>query len=134
MPLPTVDFLTWAIGVGANVESQADYAVDPAQAVGVSPGLARSALFNKSQRQSAFVTSTLAMLIAAVTNNAILDDGNQNEFWKNLWEALLGVAYFVDTGTVNALVVAAPCAFAQDKLTLLGSIPSLSFPFFVHML
>ena len=29
---------------------------------------------------------------------------------------------------------AAPGAFAQDKLTILGSVPSLGFPFFVHML
>ena len=35
---------------------------------------------------------------------------------------------------VGALAVGAPAAFAQDKLTILGSVPSLSFPFFVHML
>ncbi|TIU23020.1 MAG: sugar ABC transporter substrate-binding protein, partial [Mesorhizobium sp.] len=38
----------------------------------------------------------------------------------------------VATGT---LALAAPrLAFAQDKLTILGSVPSLGFPFFVHML
>ncbi len=35
---------------------------------------------------------------------------------------------------LGALAVAAPNAFAQDKLTILGSVPSLGFPFFVHML
>jgi hypothetical protein len=114
MALPTVDFLTWALGVGANVETQADYSTDPAQQVGVGPGLARSALFNKSQRQSALVTSTLAMLMASVTQNAILDDGDQEEFWKNLWAALLGVSYFVDTGTANHIVVAAPESLSFD--------------------
>ena len=34
---------------------------------------------------------------------------------------------------VGALIVASP-ALAQDKLVILGSVPSLGFPFFVHML
>ena len=42
--------------------------------------------------------------------------------------------FLISSVAVGALVVAAPNAFAQDKLTILGSIPSLSFPFFVHML
>ena len=42
--------------------------------------------------------------------------------------------FLISSVAVGALVVAAPGAFAQDKLTILGSIPSLSFPFFVHML
>ena len=101
MPLPEVDFLTWSIGAGNNAMSQANYATNPAQAVGSSVGIADPTLYNKSQRQSAFVTSTIAMLMAAVTGNAILDDGNQNEFWKNLWETFLAVGYFPDTGAVN---------------------------------
>ena len=35
---------------------------------------------------------------------------------------------------IGALAAAAPGAFAQDKLTILGSVPGLNFPFFVHML
>ena len=42
--------------------------------------------------------------------------------------------FLISSVAVGALVVAAPMAFAQDKLTILGSVPSLSFPFFVHML
>ena len=38
------------------------------------------------------------------------------------------------TAAVGALALGAPKAFAQDGLTILGSVPSLSFPFFVHML
>jgi inositol transport system substrate-binding protein len=34
----------------------------------------------------------------------------------------------------GALVFAAPAAFGQEAVTILGSVPSLSFPFFVHML
>ena len=42
--------------------------------------------------------------------------------------------FLISSVAVGALAVAAPMAFAQDKLTILGSVPSLSFPFFVHML
>lgn len=37
------------------------------------------------------------------------------------------------TAAIGALAIGAPAAFAQD-VTILGSVPSLSFPFFVHML
>jgi hypothetical protein len=114
MALPEVDFLTWSIGAGDNAMSQADYAVNPAQSSGVSVGLADPTLYNKAQRQSAFVTSTLAMLMAAVTNNPILDDGNVNEFWKNLWETFLAASFFDDTGSVNAWATAAPYGLAFD--------------------
>ena len=42
--------------------------------------------------------------------------------------------FLVSSVAFGALAVAAPGVFAQDKLTVLGSVPSLSFPFFVHML
>ena len=42
--------------------------------------------------------------------------------------------FLISSVAVGALVVAAPLAFAEDKLVVLGSVPSLSFPFFVHML
>lgn len=41
---------------------------------------------------------------------------------------------FLLSSAATALALGAPAAFAQDKLTILGSVPSLSFPFFVHML
>jgi len=42
--------------------------------------------------------------------------------------------FLISSVAVGALAAAAPGAFAQDKLTILGSIPNLAFPFFVHML
>lgn len=38
------------------------------------------------------------------------------------------------TTALGALALAAPVSFAQGQITILGSVPSLSFPFFVHML
>ncbi len=43
--------------------------------------------------------------------------------------------FLMSTVAIGAVAVAwKPGAFAQDQLTILGSVPSLSFPFFVHML
>ncbi|MER8408746.1 substrate-binding domain-containing protein [Mesorhizobium sp. M0185] len=43
--------------------------------------------------------------------------------------------FLLSSAAMAALALAAPqLAFAQDKLTILGSVPSLGFPFFVHML
>ena len=41
--------------------------------------------------------------------------------------------FLMSSAAVGALALG-PGAFAQDKLTILGSVPSLGFPFFVHML
>ncbi len=35
--------------------------------------------------------------------------------------------FLVSSVAVGALALGAPAAFAQDKLTILGSVPSLSF-------
>ncbi len=42
--------------------------------------------------------------------------------------------FLKSTVAAGALALAAPAAFGQETLTILGSVPSLSFPFFVHML
>ncbi|RUU19052.1 sugar ABC transporter substrate-binding protein, partial [Mesorhizobium sp. M6A.T.Ca.TU.002.02.2.1] len=43
--------------------------------------------------------------------------------------------FLLSSVAMSTLALAAPQpAFAQDKLTILGSVPSLGFPFFVHML
>ena len=42
--------------------------------------------------------------------------------------------FLISSVAVGALALGSAGAFAQDKLTILGSVPSLSFPFFVHML
>jgi ABC-type sugar transport system substrate-binding protein len=42
--------------------------------------------------------------------------------------------FLMTSVAAGAMVVAARTAFAEDKLTILGSVPNLGFPFFVHML
>lgn len=43
-------------------------------------------------------------------------------------------SFLTSSVALAALTAGAPAAFAQDRLTILGSVPSLGFPFFVHML
>ncbi len=43
-------------------------------------------------------------------------------------------SFLLSSTALAALALAAPAAFAQGEITILGSVPSLSFPFFVHML
>ena len=42
--------------------------------------------------------------------------------------------FLTSSAALAALAAGAPAAFAQDRLTILGSVPNLGFPFFVHML
>ncbi|MER9407030.1 substrate-binding domain-containing protein [Mesorhizobium caraganae] len=42
--------------------------------------------------------------------------------------------FLLSTVATGAMALAASSAFAADKLTILGSVPNLGFPFFVHML
>jgi len=43
-------------------------------------------------------------------------------------------AFLTSSVALAALAAGAPVAFAQDRMTILGSVPNLGFPFFVHML
>ena len=44
------------------------------------------------------------------------------------------MSFLISSVAVGALALGSAYRIAQDKLTILGSVPSLSFPFFVHML
>jgi hypothetical protein len=105
---PIIEFLTWADGAGANVTPQATYATLPAQQTGVGVGEADPAQYNKTARQAAHVAAAVANLIGNVLGANVLDDGNLLNFWSLLWQGLLAVNYFVDTGAASALLIAAP--------------------------
>lgn len=70
------DFLAFATAVGANVVSQADYAASSYVDDGFQSGVADSAKLNKTWRQSAFMSATLAQFIANITGNDVLDNGD----------------------------------------------------------
>ncbi len=83
-----VDFLPFATGSGANVESQADYATAPTTEAGFSSGIASSAKFNKAMRQATFVAAALANWVSVEANVAVLDDGDLAGFTSKITAAL----------------------------------------------
>lgn len=87
--MPVVDFIPYATGAGANVESQATYVADPTTAAGQAIGLARSAVFNKIWRQSAFMASVVANFVSEVLVIDVLDDGDLPTAITNFKNALL---------------------------------------------
>jgi hypothetical protein len=79
MPLPvpgSSDFLPVATAVGANVETQGEFAGSGHQLTGFQSGLSLSEQFNKVWRQSSTIAAVVAELLAAITGQNVLDDGN----------------------------------------------------------
>ena len=103
----TTDFIPFATGSGANVESQATWITDSTVPVGFSAGIAPSAKFNKALRQATFVASGLATWMADQINGNIADDGNLSEFVGNLTAALADyvatLGYAPTSGFANSL-------------------------------
>lgn len=69
------DFLAFAVGAGANVIGQTDYAANSALASGFVAGTAQSALCNKVWRQSSIMSAVIAQFIVAQTGQPVIDDG-----------------------------------------------------------
>ena len=104
--MATSDFLPLAVGVGANVETQAAYAAETALlANGFQAGVAPSAKFNKALRQSTIMAAVLAKWIADTSGVNSVDDGSTATLISNL------------TASVNNLIAA-------------GGLPSGSVSFF----
>jgi hypothetical protein len=102
------DFLPWAIGAGANVESQASFVGDPNLSGGVTAGIAQSAQANKLWRQTTFIGSCLASLNVLVTGLAQLDNGVVDTMIANIWQMIVQAGYFPDVGAANAYLTANP--------------------------
>lgn len=70
------DFLPFATGGSANVESQATYAADPLLPTGNTSGIAKSAFVNKAIRQACWIASNFAQYLSNTTGNDVKDDVN----------------------------------------------------------
>ncbi len=70
------DFLPFAIGGSANVESQAAYAASSTVTNGFQTGLVPSNRFNKALRQASMIASCFAQYMANTLGVSIADDGN----------------------------------------------------------
>lgn len=124
--MPQNDFLPWGIGVGANVEDQADYAASDELSVGYAVGQSPpSPSFNKALRQSSAMAALLASVIVAITGLNMVDDGNTATQLANFMALLQQaniVNYLNDTGAANVMVVtpATPwTAYSKQSLTII---------------
>ena len=101
--MPTVEYLPVAAAGGSNVESQGAFAGSSHQLTGFVSGVALSAQLNKCWRQSSVMTAALANLIADLTGQNVLDDGNVTALLQQIAMMIL-VAPFCGTsgGSANA--------------------------------
>lgn len=83
------DFLAFAIGGGANVVDQADYAAASYVTDGYSAGLAVSEQLNKTWRQSSFIAAALAQYVSNQTGLDVLDDGDLAGFITKLSNSIV---------------------------------------------
>ncbi|MDQ7978706.1 hypothetical protein QYH69_15755 [Paraburkholderia sp. SARCC-3016] len=101
------DFLPFAVGGSANVESQADYAADTGTLQGgFVAGIAQSAKLNKVWRQSSIMAAVLAQFIADQSGQNSVDDGTTATLEANLIAAIRNATkatvILADTGVANA--------------------------------
>lgn len=107
--MPTNDFKPFAIGGGANVETQAAWAAESTLLPnGFTAGIAPSAKANKAWRQATVPAAAISQYMMAVTSEDILDDGILNNYVRQFWSALLLGRSFTDIGVVNAWLTASP--------------------------
>jgi hypothetical protein len=106
------DFLPFAVGAGANVLTQAEYAALTALASGFQAGVAQSAALNKTWRQSSIMAAVLAQFIVAETGQPAIDDGTTATLLANFQTAVAAAArsqvVLTDTGTANTYAAANP--------------------------
>lgn len=99
--MATNDFLPFGIAAGANVMSQADYAVLASRANGFSSGTAVSAQLNKAWRQSSVMSSVLAQYISDNATVDVLDNGNTAPILTSLATAISNAAKNAGTSWVK---------------------------------
>lgn len=98
------DFLPFATGGGANVESQATYAADATTGTGFVTGVAASQKLNKVWRQSSFVSAAIAQFMLGALSVDILDDGNLSGFVANFIAALRSQMFSPQSIGVNGYI------------------------------
>lgn len=82
--MPTSDFLPFAAGAAANVETQAAYAAETRLLNGLVSGIVPSNLLNKTLRQSSVISAVVAQFIADKSGANSVDDGTTATLEANL--------------------------------------------------
>jgi hypothetical protein len=95
----TNDFLAFATGGSANVESQADYSADSDRTNGNQPGVASSALNNKALRQGTYVVSQFAQFLANQTNMDLQDNATPAQLLSQIAACIQILPPYITTFT-----------------------------------
>lgn len=152
--MPQNDFVAYATGGSAPVESQAAYVAEAPNGRG--PGIFPKESFNKIARQGTSMAAAVGAFILSQGGSA-LDDGNTNELRDAIIAAInhlvgasplapifgsvynndtsirtltLNLSLPVGTWTINADATAFSSAFAATTLTINGGTPVQSLPNF----
>ena len=117
----TVDFLPFASGSGANVESQSAYVADTTVLNnGFTTGIASAVKLNKVWRQSSLISAAVANYIGTTLNTNVVDDGTITALIANLGQATRLTGYAVDTSSIVNVMTAnlpvAPASFIDGEV------------------
>ena len=102
--LGTNQIESFALGVGANVETPANWQADTVRQQGFEGGIASSQKANTVLRQATFIAAMIAQFSADFSGAPCNDDGNilnaEQNFINALQQALAvqGIYYIPDTG------------------------------------
>lgn len=122
--MPTNDFLPYAVGGSANVETQAAYAAETALlANGLTSGIVPSNKLNKTLRQSSIISAMVAQFIADNSGANSVDDGTIATLEANLAVAIKAVM----AGSISSKIQPITAAVASNALTLTLNPTSIDF-------
>ncbi len=107
--MPQNDFLPFAVGSGANVTTQDNWAGLPDRQTGFQAGTARSDRVNKALRQATAVAAVLGLFTTTRGPLAALDDGNiaalETAYATAVSQLVSSCGFANDVGVVNSLVI-----------------------------
>lgn len=120
----TTDFIAFATGVSANVDSQATY-IARANNLGYQAGsVATSSWVSKATRQATFIAAGVSQFVANELNINVADDGNLTNFVTNLTAAITAAAQAAASGVSSFNGRTGGVTLSNgDVLTALGGTP-----------
>jgi hypothetical protein len=86
----TVDYLPFSINIGSNVQGQSSYVIEPIRLTGHQAGVAKSAVVNKSLRQSSVMVAALANMLSEALDVDLFDNGDVAALTALLQDVILG--------------------------------------------
>lgn len=123
----TNDYVPFAHGVGANVETADDWKNNIVRSAGFQNGVALPSQANTAWRQASVIAAMIAQFSADFSAQASVDDGDVLAAEQRFIDALqayaapVGVYFVTDTGSANAIVGTSsnpPASYTAVKLVI----------------